>query len=76
MNTLVLCFKEFDPSLKESAAWALSYISKLSYLSRQKTEFASSVVEVGIVPLPVLSIPDTQIPFKWILALNYQKSKT
>jgi len=28
LDALVVCLEEFDPSVKEAAAWALSYISK------------------------------------------------
>jgi putative flippase GtrA len=28
LDALVVCLEEFDPSVKEAAAWALSYIAK------------------------------------------------
>ena len=28
LEALVVCLEEFDPSVKEAAAWALSYIAK------------------------------------------------
>lgn len=28
LEALVQCLEEFDPSVKEAAAWALSYIAK------------------------------------------------
>lgn len=32
LDSLVICVEEFDPGVKESAAWALSYIAKyISY---------------------------------------------
>ncbi len=50
LDALVVCLEEFDPSVKEAAAWALSYISK------HTAELAQSVVDVGAVPLLVLCI--------------------
>jgi len=31
LPALVICLEEFDPSVKEAAAYALAYISKLVY---------------------------------------------
>ena len=30
LEALNVCLEEFDPSVKEAAAWALSYIAKLN----------------------------------------------
>jgi hypothetical protein len=50
LDALVTCLEEFDPSVKENAAWALSYIAK------HNEELANAVVESGAVPLLVLCI--------------------
>lgn len=47
-----MCLEEFDPTVKESAAWALSYIAK------HTPELAMAVVEVGAVPLLVLCVQE------------------
>jgi 3-methyladenine DNA glycosylase AlkD len=38
LEALVVCLEEFDPTVKEAAAWALSYIAK------HTPELAMSVV--------------------------------
>ncbi|CAE7751402.1 Spag6 [Symbiodinium pilosum] len=46
--------KEFDPSVKESAAWALGYIARahaLSDISKHSPELAQVVVDAGAVTL-------------------------
>ena len=50
LDSLVVCLEEFDPSVKEAAAWALSYIAK------HTDKLAQAVVDVGAVPLLVLCI--------------------
>jgi len=52
LEALVVCLEEFDPSVKEGAAWALSCIAK------HTPELAMAVVEVGAVPLLVLCIQE------------------
>lgn len=50
LEMIVLCLEEFDPSVKENAAWAIAYIAK-------HNEFlANSVIESGAVPLLILCI--------------------
>lgn len=44
------CLEEFDPGVKEAAAWALGYIA------RHNAELAQAVVDAGAVPLLVLCI--------------------
>lgn len=46
----VACLEEFDPGVKEAAAWALGYIA------RHNAELAQAVVDAGAVPLLVLCI--------------------
>ena len=50
MDALVICLDEFDPSVKEAAAWALGYIA------RHNTELAQAVVDAGAVPLLILCV--------------------
>ena len=54
--------QEFDPSVKESAAWALGYIAprawhdaSLKSEAKHSKELAQSVVDAGAVPLLVLA---------------------
>jgi len=42
--------EEFDPGVKENAAWALSYIA------RHNIDLANAVIEAGAVPLLVLCV--------------------
>eukprot|EP00435_Cladocopium_sp_Y103_P033447 s720_g8.t1 len=46
--------QEFDPSVKESAAWALGYIAK------HTKDLAQSVVNAGAVPLLVLAFQESE----------------
>jgi 3-methyladenine DNA glycosylase AlkD len=62
LEALVVCLEEFDPTVKESAAWALSYIAK------HTPELAMSVVEVGAVPLLVLCVQEPEPTLKRISA--------
>ena len=50
LEALVSCLEEFDPGVKEAAAWALGYIA------RHNEQLAQSVVDAGAVPILVLSI--------------------
>ena len=47
LDALVGCLEEFDPGVKEAAAWALGYIA------RHNGELAQTVVDAGAVPLLV-----------------------
>ena len=62
LEALVVCLEEFDPTVKEAAAWALSYIAK------HTPELAMSVVEVGAVPLLVLCVQEPEPTLKRIAA--------
>jgi hypothetical protein len=61
-QALVMCLEEFDPSVKESAAWALGYIAT------HTAELAQAVVDAGAVPLLVLCIQEPEISLKRITA--------
>lgn len=54
--------KEFDPSVKEAAAWALGYIA------RHTKELAQTVVDAGAVPLLVLCFQEPELTLKRIAA--------
>ncbi len=58
----VTCLEEFDPSVKEAAAWALGYIA------RHTKELAQTVVDAGAVPLLVLCFQEPEITLKRIAA--------
>lgn len=50
VDALVTCLDEFDPGVKEAAAWALGYIA------RHNAELAQAVVDAGAVPLLILCV--------------------
>ena len=62
LDSLVICLEEFDPTVKEAAAWALGYIA------RHSEELAQAVVDAGAVPLLVLCIQEPEIALKRIAA--------
>lgn len=61
-QSLVNCLEEFDPSVKESAAWALGYIA------RHNGDLAQSVVDAGAIPLFALCLQEPELPLKRIAA--------
>lgn len=50
LEALVICLEEFDPSVKEAAAYALAYIAK------HTVDLAKAVSDAGAVPLLVLCV--------------------
>jgi len=62
LEALVLCLEEFDPDVKEAAAWALGCVAK------HNNELSQAVVDVGAVPLLVLCIQEPELPLKRIAA--------
>lgn len=50
LDSLVACLEEFDPGVKESAAWAMGYIAG------HNAELAATVVDSGAVALLVLCV--------------------
>ncbi|EMP37002.1 Sperm-associated antigen 6, partial [Chelonia mydas] len=62
LDTLVICLEDFDPGVKEAAAWALGYIA------RHNAELSQAVVDAGAVPLLVLCIQEPEIALKRIAA--------
>ena len=59
LEALVSCLEEFDPGVKEAAAWALGYIA------RHNEQLAQSVVDAGAVPILVLSIQVCELFLKF-----------
>lgn len=81
LQSLVPCLEEFDPTVKESAAWAIGYIAQHSsgiYIF-QFVDFykcyictvivlAQQVINAGVIPLLVLCIQEPEITLKRISA--------
>ena len=61
-DALVSCLAEFEPSVKEAAAWALGYIA------RHTPELAQDVVDAGAVPNLVLCLQEPELTLKRIAA--------
>ena len=64
LEPLVQCLDEFDPSVKEAAAWALGYISK------HNANLASQVVEARAVDSLILCLQEPEILLKRASALT------
>jgi Armadillo/beta-catenin-like repeat/HEAT repeat len=62
LETLVPCLEEFDPSVKEAAAWAIGYIAQ------HTPELSQRVVDAGAVPLLVNCLQEPEITLKRISA--------
>lgn len=62
LNALVSCLDEFDPGVKEAAAWALGYIA------RHNGELSQSIVDAGAIPLLVLCVQEPELSLKRIAA--------
>lgn len=62
LDALVNCLEEFDPSVKEAAALALSCIAKHNH------ELAQAVVDAGAVGLLVLCVQEPELTLKRIAA--------
>jgi 3-methyladenine DNA glycosylase AlkD len=62
LDALVGCLSEFEPSVKEAAAWALGYIAK------HTPELAQAVVDAGAVPQLVLCLQEPELTLKRIAA--------
>jgi tellurite resistance protein len=62
LEALVLCLEEFDPSVKEAAAWALGYIAS------HTAGLAQAVVDAGTLPLLVLCLQEPELSLKRITA--------
>lgn len=62
LNALVSCLEEFDPGVKEAAAWALGYIA------RHNGDLAQAIVDAGAIPLLVLCVQEPELSLKRISA--------
>lgn len=62
LDALVNCLEEFDPSVKEAAALALSCVAK------HNADLAQSVVDAGAVGLLVLCVQEPELTLKRISA--------
>ena len=64
LGALVSCLSEFEPSVKEGAAWALSFIA------RHNSDLAQVVVDAGAVPQLVLCLQEPELTLKRIAAAS------
>ncbi|TNN59505.1 Sperm-associated antigen 6 [Liparis tanakae] len=62
VDALVCCLEEFDPGVKEAAAWALGCVA------RHNASLSQSVVDAGAVPLLVLCLLEPEMALKRIAA--------
>jgi len=62
LDALVVCLEEFDPGVKEAAAWSLGYVAGHS------ADLAQQVVDAGAVPLLVLCVQEPELSLKRIAA--------
>lgn len=62
LEGLVLCLEEFDPSVKEAAAWALGNVATHS------PSLAQAVTDAGAAPLLVLCLQEPEVPLKRVIA--------
>lgn len=81
---LVLCLEEFDPGVKEAAAWALGCIARhneckkelpplglfiyLFFHASLRAALAQAVVDAGAVPLLLLCLQEPEMALKRIAA--------
>ena len=75
LNALVGCLEEFDPGVKEAAAWAVGYIARHSGgmisdsgWNADILDLAQAVVDAGAVPLLVLCVQEPELSLKRISA--------
>ena len=80
LDALVICLEEFDPGVKESAAWALGYIARHNQgnfslklfiymcVYNVVAELAQAVIDAGAVPVLVLCIQEPELSLKRIAA--------
>ncbi|KAF7268068.1 hypothetical protein GWI33_018766 [Rhynchophorus ferrugineus] len=60
LQTFVYCLEDFEPTVKESAAWGIGYIS------RHSKKLAQECVNNGILPLLMLCLQEPEISLKQI----------
>ena len=62
LDALVVCLEEFDPGVKEAAAWSLGYVAGHS------ADLAQQCVDAGAVPLLVLAVQEPELGLKRVAA--------
>ncbi|CAG9770782.1 unnamed protein product [Ceutorhynchus assimilis] len=60
LPTLVFCLEDFEPTVKESAAWGIGYIA------RHDKKLAQDCVNVGVLPLLMLCLQEPELSLKQI----------
>ncbi|KAI4454662.1 sperm-associated antigen 6 armadillo repeat-containing [Holotrichia oblita] len=60
LEALIICLEDFEPIVKENAAWALGYIA------RHSPHLAQSVVDTGALPLLVLCLQEPELALRQI----------
>ena len=61
MDALVGCLEEFDPSVKEAAAWALGYIARHNAELSQAVVDAIATTKTGPADRPVEAVKISSI---------------
>uniref|UniRef100_A0A8C2V337 Sperm associated antigen 6 n=1 Tax=Chinchilla lanigera TaxID=34839 RepID=A0A8C2V337_CHILA len=69
LDALVICLENFDPGVKEAAAW------RLGCISRHSAELSQAVVDAGAVPFLVLCIQESEIALRRIAHILSDISK-
>lgn len=62
LDVLVSCLEDFEPSVREGAAWAVGYTA------RHSQQLAQSVMDAGVVPLLVLLLREPELSGKQVAA--------
>ncbi|KAK0175177.1 hypothetical protein PV327_008950 [Microctonus hyperodae] len=62
LEAMVISIEDFDPGVKESAAWAIGYVA------RHNSVLAQTVVNAGVVPLLIMAIQEPELYLKQICA--------
>ncbi|KAH1011210.1 hypothetical protein HUJ04_000627, partial [Dendroctonus ponderosae] len=60
LQTLVYCLEDFEPAVKESAAWGIGYIA------RHSQKLAQECVNAGVLPLLMLTLQEPELSLKQI----------
>ncbi|KAK0165994.1 hypothetical protein PV328_004458 [Microctonus aethiopoides] len=62
LEAMVISMEDFDPGVKESAAWAIGYVA------RHNSVLAQTVVNAGVVPLLIMAMQESELYLKQISA--------
>ncbi|XP_050302037.1 sperm-associated antigen 6-like [Anthonomus grandis grandis] len=60
LQTLIFCLEDFEPAVKESAAWGIGYIA------RHSKKLAQECVNGGVLPLLMLCLQEPELSLKQI----------